>query len=707
MFYANFPPLVSGYRMIMILFFLLTFSSLAQQDFNQYKTLTAQGSVPADFTMETASKIEQSVLTKPAGMSSTQARVFYESIHVSIDELLQSGSVLYGDEITQYIQAVAANLLKDDKELLEKLRFYTIKSNETNALSTDQGIIFVTTGLISQLSSEAQLAYVLSHEIAHFTEKHIKETYTWKAGHSHTHRSIRELNQYSRENELEADQRGIKLYHAAGYSKDEIISTFDVLMYSYLPFDEVKVPNSYFQTEKMYIPESFFSTKEYPIKVDEDYNDVRSSHPNIKKRKDAAREGISDYTNWGDHMYSQGEQTFLYIRNCARFESIRTDIIDGDFAEALYTIFLLEREFPESVYLKHMKALSWLGLAQFREKNKQNEAIPGASDFEGESASMYYFLKKLNADATLSLAIRAIRDLSKGLENDSMMLAINDRLAKTAAKAEYFSWSNYSASGFHESAQRSLAKNDSLKAVVPETGEQPKSKYDKIKTKKNTEIPESFDSTRFYFYGLSDILSDSVFRTRYMHYKTRVIPSSETVQLIPDRKAHFFPPANPMELTNCILVEPGATFQKKGKYYWKESYKSKVAMKQGFLGAAEEVGIQTTVVDQNSLATGGSNAFNDRCILYSLLEQTANSENTDFFPVDYERLQQLGKTYGTSNILFSAAEYTNQTNISTLVLKTDGGIQSAVVYSYIGTPTKQRCLNHYKELLEQLKQQPR
>ena len=54
--------------------------------------------------------------------------------------------------------------------------------------------------------------------------------------------------------EFEADKLGVKMFHDAGYSEDEIFATFDVLMYSYLPFDEIEFPTTYFSNENIFIP---------------------------------------------------------------------------------------------------------------------------------------------------------------------------------------------------------------------------------------------------------------------------------------------------------------------------------------------------------------------------------------------------------------------------------------------------------------------
>lgn len=650
----------------------------AQQDFNHFKTLVAQGTISDDFTKTTNEKILEDRGTRTGDLSTTQERIFLEGIHQGIDQLLHSGSVIYGDEISLYVQAVAANLLKDDPELLAELRFYTIKSNETNALSTDQGIIFVTTGLISQLTSEAQLAYVLSHEIAHYTEKHVIETFDWKSQNRYQQDRIEQLSVHTKEHEFDADKIALKRYHAAGYSNEEIISTFDVLMYSYLPFDEVELPMSYYSTDKMYIPETFFTTKKYPIKADEDYNDERSSHPNIKKRKDAALEALSNYNDWGTTVNSQGESKFIYIRNLARFESLRTDIIDANFGQALYSIFLLEREFPQSVYLKRMKAQAWLGLTQFKAENMESNTMPGSSDYEGESAAMYFFLKKLNDNATFSLAIRNIYDIQKELPEDEVIAGVLERLVETIAANEQFTLSKYSKKNFHESAELAKPKVDTAKVVEPPKTEEQKSKYEKIKTKK-TIGNDSFDSTKFYFYGLSDVMLDSAFILKFNEISKRSkaekegeIDLSKLSRKERDNleKASKKAGENPlaMGMDKYILVQPGMVCYNRNGVDREESEKRLSDLYVVLGEVSTELGITQTTIDQHSVTTDGTVAFNERNTLYSMLQQTAHYEGVEMYPIDHDALKDIEQHYGTSNILFTAVEHYYDAEISPLIV---------------------------------------
>ena len=168
-------------RIIILCFLVFTYNVCAQQDFNSFKTLRSEGKIPDDFSRLTVEKIQEDKGNTDRSLSKAQEKIFLEGIHYGIDQLLNSGMVIYGDEISNYVSDVADKLLKKKfASLRGKLRFYTIKSNASNALSTDQGIVFVTTGLLSQLTSEAQLAFILAHEIAHYQEKHVVESFEYR-----------------------------------------------------------------------------------------------------------------------------------------------------------------------------------------------------------------------------------------------------------------------------------------------------------------------------------------------------------------------------------------------------------------------------------------------------------------------------------------------------------------------------------------------
>lgn len=652
----------------------LSIQVTAQIDFNNYTTILSKGTIPVDFTKQTFQKLEEDLKKGREELTQNQERIFLEGTNYAIDEILHSGFVIYGDDLTNYISEIADKLLVKDPTLRSKLRFYTIKSNSANAFSTDQGIVFFTTGLISQLTSEAQLAYILAHEISHYTEKHVVETFDWTTTSYRRDERIERLSQYSKDKEFEADKIGVKLYYDAGYSADEIFSTFDVLMYSYLPFDEVEFPIDYFSSEKLYIPKTLFPTKKYPIKAVEDYDDEFSSHPNIKKRKEAVEKEIASFTNWGSITNHLGNERFEYVRTIARFESVRSDILNAQYGDALYSIFLLEKEYPNSMYLKRMKAQVWMNLMLFKSENKSSRTVDKTSEYEGESAALHFFLKKMNKDGLTTVALRQVYDLHQQYPNDDELNAIYKKFVTDLSANENFKLGNFSKKRFSDAANDFIkAKNDTLKVEVVDTvSTQKSSKYDKIKNKKNIDNPVSFDSTKYYLYGLSDIIADSTFTSLYSAkrsiFQEKKKQEDEYNALSrQERKAYNKKKEQTdfnLGLNEIIVVEPMVYSYKRGRVNNVKSEKLEQDFSEAIENSAKTVGISTYPIDSRTLETKGTQGYNERSILFCMLDQLSEEEDLTVFPVDYQLLKSIQNDYGTSKVMFSLVEHQYSPNIS-------------------------------------------
>lgn len=656
---------------VFLAFVTVSNSVYAQQNFNDYKTLASVGTIPNDFTQLTYEKIKVDLKNDRTTLKGQNEKIFLEGIHYSIDELLHSGVVIYGDEITTYLNSIAQKLLKDNATLQKELRFYTLKSNVTNAFSTDQGIVFVTTGLISQLTSEAQLAFVLAHEISHYTEKHVVETFDWKNKTNRGDRTIERLSQYSKEKELEADKLGLKMYQAAGYSKDEILPTFDVLMFSYLPFDELEMPKTYFNTDYMFVPETMFSKEKYPIKAVENEDDSKSSHPNIKKRKESVEKEMGLLSNWGKTTSFLGDEKFKYIRKIARFESIRNDVIDANYADAIYSIFLLEKEYPNSIYLHRMKAKAWLGMAQMKEVNKLTSTLQKVSEYEGEVAELHFFLRKLDKIALITLALRQVEDIKKKQPADKEIQLIWERMVKTTTITEKFDLKTFSSFKFAEAkAEYEKAKADTVSKVEKTT--ENLSKYEKIKKKKNSDDPENFDNEKFYLYGISDIIKSEEFIATYDKFQKendalKEQKAKEDLMSRAERKKmdkKFEENQIRVEANDLIFVEPIVYRYKHGQIDKIKSEKLGEDFVEIIEKTAADLDMNVTTISSSNLKKLGTPGFNERAVLLSYLQQITNEEKIDVFPVDYSLLSDIQTNYGTSKVMFSILEHSYQPHLS-------------------------------------------
>ncbi|HZH86333.1 MAG TPA: M48 family metalloprotease [Brumimicrobium sp.] len=290
----------SGIKMFCITFILLPIFLAGQENsLDQFKTTKSVGEPPKIFKETFEERIEDSK-GKVTEVEEKYKDDFVRYSNYSLRNLLKSGYILYGDPMTNFVQSVGNNLLRNHPDLKNEIQFYVIKNNITNALCTEPGVIFITTGLLSQIENEAQLAYVIAHEIVHYQEKHLQKSFNKsKASDLNASTSYQDQVTLSKDHEFEADVNALRLYHAAGYSEKEVHTVFDVLMYSYLTFDEIEIDSTFFGNPTIHIPQSYFPEKANPILAFEDYDDSKSTHPNIRKRKDSISGAIRKYDNWG------------------------------------------------------------------------------------------------------------------------------------------------------------------------------------------------------------------------------------------------------------------------------------------------------------------------------------------------------------------------------------------------------------------------
>jgi len=252
-------------QLLLIITFVFSFNLVAQIDFNNYKSIQSSGKIPKAFLTSSSQKTESDIdnISKKDNRKTKQRKKsFYLQSNFLVDELLLSGKVMFGDKLTNYVTKVAKEILKDDKATFNKLQFFTVKSPAVNAFATQQGIIFINIGLLAKLESEAELAFVLAHEISHFTENHVLDSYintaeledSYRKGNSLSYDdALLNKSNYSKEKELEADDLGFKLFKKSNYNQEKILDVFKMLKNSHLPFDLLEFDPNFISTDNYYI----------------------------------------------------------------------------------------------------------------------------------------------------------------------------------------------------------------------------------------------------------------------------------------------------------------------------------------------------------------------------------------------------------------------------------------------------------------------
>ena len=406
-------------RLYITLAFFILYNSIVFSQ-NDYTPLKCKGTIPADFLTSSKVKYLQDKSTidrKEKNRVRKDKDNFYIYTNYKIDFLLRSGMVLFGDETTEYVNSVGKYVLKDFPELKNKIRFYVLKSPEVNASSTYQGIIFVNLGLLAQVENEAQLAYILSHEIIHYKNEHVMKSYLNTKDIVYGRGQYKKLSlkqnehayfDYSKENEMEADALGLKdFYLKTNYEISEVLNVFDVLLYSYLPIDEIPFDTTYFNDEFFTLPTKYFKKELDPISAIEDFDDSKSTHPNIKKRREKIYEIVADLDDQKERKkYVISEEKFKSVQKQARFEMSQLYLTNTQYDKSFYNTFLLLRQYPNSLYLKKKMAYALYGFSKFSNYKSLSRAITGESKYEGEIQQIPHFFRKLKRINRTELAIK-------------------------------------------------------------------------------------------------------------------------------------------------------------------------------------------------------------------------------------------------------------------------------------------------------------
>lgn len=87
-------------------------------------------------------------------------------------EIRASGAYLNDPEVNAYLNELGRRILDANPGIREKFEFFAVGDPSVNAFAMPGGYIGVNMGLVLLTQSESELASVLSHEMAHVTQKH-------------------------------------------------------------------------------------------------------------------------------------------------------------------------------------------------------------------------------------------------------------------------------------------------------------------------------------------------------------------------------------------------------------------------------------------------------------------------------------------------------------------------------------------------------
>lgn len=650
----------------------LLFSAMhSHGQFADYKPLTSSGEVPDDFLPD---KAQYTGLTDEA-KSKKDKKLFdqyAQSNEYAIANQLNGGYVLYGTEVNKYINAVADKLLESNPVLRAKLRFYVVQHSLVNAYTYGNGAIMVNTGLIAHLKNEAQLAFILSHEIAHYLKEHSFDRYTLTRKIDKKSRENRDYwedeglvayTSYSKEKETEADLEGFKLYYQSQYALNEAQGAFDMLSYGKYPFDSLPVKKQFFEGAYLKIPAKYFSDEifnEIDVSNEENENDTFDTHPALYKRKQLIGEEVSLVSKQPERkVFLVSESEFNKIRDICRFELSRLFLIENSYVSSFYNTYLLLSKYPDNQYLYSCLIKSIYFLQLYTNNTDKLSVVKNAKKIEGEIAKIHFLFKNFTKEELNTWSLRMTWDIhSRYRDNEEIWIftqQITKEFQKTVSKKTTFfaplnEYNDSLISSFYVVTEKDVINNQQKKN----------------RGKKNNKLKFT-PKGNFCKYAMPDYLNNDEFTTSFKQLATSLpddkeededeSEEKETKKERKKRKKKEHKDSDAEEPINRILLVDLVNIKVDNRKEVSEQYK---AMKESNNQLAEHVkkcaelnGITVETLLPFNISSNDTSLMPDRGLLRMFLNERLDHEsNGEYYGSDYKTLQEISKKYNTEYIAF-------------------------------------------------------
>ncbi len=306
------------------------------------------------------------------------------------------GAFIKDDSLENYVNRVLNKIESHNTLGIYPRHVLILASPHVNAVCYGQGIYAVTISLLGRLSNENQLAFILSHEIAHDELGHIKTRIFQEADLNldvkakeqtikiisgkiiqedidEFRKLIYDISRYSRKNEIRADSMAFVLLSNAHYNKRESFTALSALQSAqspkqeigaelFLPFHSDKYPfQDYWLNDRLTV---------YSKKYQGNFlfsADSIESHPGIELRK----ESLSSYL--ADERVSKNNQPVEFVNavtEIAEFETVESAYKNNEYDLCIYYALQLLNKYPRNAYLISRIGKVLVDLCEARNSNR-------------------------------------------------------------------------------------------------------------------------------------------------------------------------------------------------------------------------------------------------------------------------------------------------------------------------------------------------
>lgn len=385
-----------------LFFFIITSTQIAiAQGQNEYYPSPVTDTIPEAIHtwLKVTLKAEKDSLKKEKFKISEFAKDIYEKQFEYTVKTFNKDHFITQGRLTEHINSISKKILDSNPSIPNSSLVLPYRSDEPNATSYGNGIIGLNLGLLVRTESDDQLAFIISHELAHVYFRHSqqqilkiaslnfdkeirKKFQLAKSSQYNSYSKLKELmnsveldlNRHSQQDELEADSVALIFMTRAGYNPIGSLRCMELLDSA-----EHAADRSIIELDK------HFSSYSYPIKESwikysksdtwhKSYErpDSAKTHPNCKLRRTIMRDMI--YLAGIDTSKQLTQKNFIW-KEFSWFELANSHFHMKEYGKSLYTSLLLLNKQPNNPFLQGMVAKSLFQIYVSQKKHELGKVV--------------------------------------------------------------------------------------------------------------------------------------------------------------------------------------------------------------------------------------------------------------------------------------------------------------------------------------------
>ncbi|MDF1549040.1 MAG: M48 family metallopeptidase, partial [Bacteroidales bacterium] len=428
------------------LFILHFFCQIVVQGQTNYEQIKSNGVIPPDFILSPSKKYDilfDSVSKNISNKERSLKLDFYKNSIYFNDFLVNSGKVCFNTELNKTINKIADHLLSNDPELRSQLTFYILKSVEENAFTLNNGVIFINIGLLANIETEAQLAFIISHEISHYEKKHVINGYIHDKKIIDGEDNYKRLNydekrisisKYSQQIEIIADSIGFDYFIKAGYNPKEAENALRYSLISNMSSATDSFTLDFLEKGILKLPNKYILENIRHIKDTKENSNLYSTHPEISTRIQLIKEhGGYSIDKSLKSFITCSEKEIYHLKEKSRFELVHLYLQNADFERTIHLCYLLKKDYPEDQSLNTAMGIALFQIASYK-NNSDFQDIH--HDFENESNSMHqiaYLFENLSPFETTLVATNYLWNLKKEYPQNEIITNLSNEIIRQLA----------------------------------------------------------------------------------------------------------------------------------------------------------------------------------------------------------------------------------------------------------------------------------